>query len=270
MPEQFFPTAPAKPPLGKPAGTRQMEYLRSFQYIFENPNWVMNLVWSFLCNLAGQVIPIVPAMVIIGYQFEIAEELRNNGGTKYSDFDINRLMDYLMRGLWPVLVLLIFVFVSMFLFIPLLVATMFCSGAIGHAIGGEGATGPFVFIGLLVALFLFAAVGAALSVYSTPMMLRAAYQQDIGAAFQFSWVSDFARKMWLETLLSGLFLVFSVLTLTLVTCGLAAIVLGPMMPFASAHLFQQLYSLYLSRGGTPVPFKPSASRTPAVATAASR
>jgi len=258
FPQPAFPQAEPKPPLGMPAGPGQMEYLRSFQYIFENPNWFLNLLFSFLCNLAGQVIPIAPAMVIMGYQFEICEELRLNGGKRYSDFDINRLIDYLARGVWPVLVLLMLALLSAVVLVPLFFATLVCSGAIGNAVGGEDATGPFIVIGLVAFLFLGAALAAALSVYATPMMLRAAYQQDIGAAFQFGWVNDFVGKVWLETLLSGLFLIFSVVALTLVTCGLAGLVLGPMMPFASAHLTQQLYSLYLSRGGTPIVFKPSA------------
>ena len=62
--------------------------------------------------------------------------------------------------------------------------------------------------------------------------------------------------MWVETVLSGLFMVGSVLALVLVTCGLAGIILGPILPFVSTHFYYQLYSLYLARGGTPIPLKP--------------
>jgi hypothetical protein len=251
-------------PAAAAAGLAQMEYLRSFQYIFENPNWLMNLLWSFLCQLAGQVIPILPAMVFMGYQFEAVEELHASRGARYPDFDVNRLMDYLSRGIWPVLVLLMFAFGFVIVFLGVLVGTMVCTGAMGAA-GGDDAAPVLVPVGLALGSILGLVVVVALAIYSTPMILRAGLAQDLGAAFDFAWVSDFARKMWVETVLSALFLTVSVVALVLLTCGLAGIVLGPMMPFVSTHLYYQLYSIYLSRGGTPVPLKPRMAVPPGYA-----
>jgi len=237
------------------AGPGQLEYLRTIQYIFDNPNWLMNLVWSFLCQLAGQVIPIVPAMVFMGYQFEMLEDLQTNRGTRYPDFDINRLVDYLGRGVWPVLVMLIGVLAIGAAVGMVALATLICASILG-SVGGEDLAGVLVPIGVVIGGTLGIAVMLLASIYVTPMVLKAGLAQDLGAAFDFAWVNDFARKMWVETVLSGLFMVGSALALILVTCGLAGIIIGPIMPFVSTHFYYQLYMLYLSRGGTPIPLKP--------------
>lgn len=254
-----FPDATPKPLAAgaatAAAGPVQMEYLRSVQYIFDNPNWLMNLVWSFLCSLAGQVIPIVPGMVLMGYQFEMLEDLHANRGTRYPDFDINRLVEYLSRGVWPMLVMLIVIMLSAFAIMMLVFGTAFCAGAVGSSMGDD-AGGVLALVGILGGLVIGMALGGLASVFITPMVLKAGLQQDLGAAFDFGFVRDFAGKMWVETILSSLFLMFSALALILVTCFVAAIVIGPMLPFVSTHLYYQLYSIYLSRGGTPIPLKP--------------
>jgi len=251
-----FPAAAPKPAVASAAaGQAQLEYLRSFQYIFENPNWIMNLVWAFLCQLAGGVIPVLPGLVFMGYQFEVVEGLHLESGRRYPDFDLNRFMDYLTRGIWPFLVTLIVAMVLAPFFAGIGLVLVFGSIAIG-ASGGQDA-GPFlIVIGLVLTTAVMMGLGALASILVTPMIIRAGLSQDFAAAFDFGWAKDFMAKMWMETLLSMLFLLFSALGLAIVTCGAALIVLGPIMPFASSHFYYQLYSIYLSRGGTPIPLKP--------------
>jgi hypothetical protein len=250
-----FPSPEAKPAEGTGIGQwpTQLEYIRSYNFLFENPNWMMNLLWSFLCQIAGQAIPILPAMVMYGYQFEMLDSLLASRGRRHVDFDPNKLGDYLGRGVWPVLVLLIFALVSSMFFGVVFVLFLF-GGAAGAEAGGDA--GALIFFGALLIAILFGIVLSCIcSVYATPMILRAGMTQQMGEAFNFAWVNDFVRKMWLETILSSLFIVFSVLGLVLVTCGLAGIILGPMIPFVGTHLMYQLYAIYLGRGGSPIPVK---------------
>jgi hypothetical protein len=156
-----------------------------------------------------------------------------------------------------VLVILINVLVIGAVVAMLAVATLICAGILGSA-GGDDLAGLLVPIGMLMGGVLAIALIAAASIYMTPMVLKAGLAQDLGAAFDFAWVNDFVRKMWVETLLSSLFMIGSTLALLVVTCFLAAIVIGPIVPFVSTHFYYQLYSLYLSRGGTPIPLKPRA------------
>src|ERR1041384_7631488 len=68
----------------------RIEYLRMYQYIFESPNWAMNILLGALCSL----IPIVGPLVMIGYQFEVIEALLAAEGRRYPDFSFDRFADY--------------------------------------------------------------------------------------------------------------------------------------------------------------------------------
>jgi hypothetical protein len=255
-----FPHAEAKPaapvtPVAIPAGSGRMEYLRSFNYIFENPNWLMNVVWGFLCQLAGQFIPVVPALVFMGYQYEVIEELHKNGGRRYPDFDINRFADYLGRSVWPFLVTLILMVFVMPIMMVVGFGMMMLMVGVG-ASAGEDVAPVVIIFGVFLTMVVVFLLLALFSTIMTPMVLRAGLAQDFAAGFDFGWATDFMRKVWLETVLAMLFMLFSVLGLAMVTCGLALIVVGPMLPFVSSHLCYQLYALYLARGGTPIPLKP--------------
>ncbi|MDX1943811.1 MAG: DUF4013 domain-containing protein [Pirellulaceae bacterium] len=253
-----FPDPTPKPfaATAAPSGPMRLEYLRAYNYIFENPNWAMNLVWSFVCQLVTQIIPIVPAMVFVGYQFESVEMLVANGGRRYPDFDTNRIGEYLSRGVWPVLAMFIVYLICMpFLGIGMMASIFGLAAAAGGT--QDDTLGPLIFFGgaSLTMLFLMLAM-AAISVLTIPMMLRAGLKQEFGAAFEFGWVRGFIGKMWLESLLSQVFVAMSAFGLMLITCGLALLVLGPLLPFVQMHFFYQLYSIYLARGGTPIPTKP--------------
>src|SRR5688500_14632260 len=82
----------------------RIEYMRAYQYVFESPNWTMNIVWSFLCLISQLLIPVVGQLVMLGYKFEIVDGLLRTQGTRYPDFDANRFADYLGRSIWPFLV----------------------------------------------------------------------------------------------------------------------------------------------------------------------
>src|SRR5436190_21917671 len=77
-----------------------MEYGQIVSYVFQNPNWLINLLMMGVC----QLIPIVGPLVLVGYQFEVVEALHRDPRRTYPDFDFGRFVDYLVRGLWPFLV----------------------------------------------------------------------------------------------------------------------------------------------------------------------
>src|SRR5215813_356252 len=90
-----------------PATFGGLELMRAYHYIFENPNWGMNVLWGFLCLLSTQLIPFLGQLVFLGYQFEVIESLCLTSGTRYPDFDISRFGDYLGRSIWPFLMMLL-------------------------------------------------------------------------------------------------------------------------------------------------------------------
>src|SRR5689334_17593391 len=80
-----------------------LQYWWTLSYIFDNRNWGLNLLWLFLCWLVAQILPIVPQIVSTGYQVEVLNGLLASQGARYPDFDLNRILDYLVRGLWAVM-----------------------------------------------------------------------------------------------------------------------------------------------------------------------
>lgn len=247
QPPQFVP-----PDHGKP-GPRQLDYMGMYNYIFENPNWVTNVLWGSLCILAASVIPILPQMVLSGYQWEIIETLHRRNRRGYPDFDTNRLGDYLGRGLWPMLVGLVAGFVVVMVLMVAMGVMMFIT-AIASKNGGGA-------VGVIMMLVMFACYLAALLAMNfvlVPMTIRAGLSQDFAQGFNIGWAIDFVKRTWVEMLLGSLFLMFS--GMLLVMCGLLVFCVG-MYPaavivmLAYAHFFWQLYEIYLQRGGEPVPLK---------------
>jgi hypothetical protein len=97
-----------------------------------------------------------------------------------------------------------------------------------------------------------------LAIFLQPMLFRAALTLDFGQAFQFDWVKDFVAKVWLELILGFLFLAVAANILSLLgllACCVGVIFVGPVIMLAHANLLFQVYSIYLSRGGIPVPIR---------------
>jgi hypothetical protein len=223
-----------------------MDYMRMITYVFENPNWFMNLFLAALCSL----IPIIGGLVVQGYHYEAAIQLISEGGRRYPDFDFGRFGDYLMRGLWPFLVGLAFIIGVAII----AVALIFIPAAIVHAVVGEdlaAAVGGLMVLMITLASFV-------LGLFLQPMLFRAALTLDFSQAFQFDWVKDFVSKVWLELILGFLFLAVAANILTflgILACCVGVIFVGPILLLAHASLLFQVYSIYLSRGGTPVPIR---------------
>ena len=96
-----FPPFVPKPPVdgdwaAPPAAN--MRYMRSLEFVFENPQWLMNVIWILLCSLVSGIVPVLPQMVLMGYQFEVVEALLHSRGSFYPNFDTGRISDYLTRG----------------------------------------------------------------------------------------------------------------------------------------------------------------------------
>jgi hypothetical protein len=104
------------------------------------------------------------------------------------------------------------------------------------------------------------ALSLGLNLFMVPLIMRAGLSQDFAETFNFAWIKDFVRKMWLDTLLAILFLMVSsmiVVMLGYLACCIGVFFAQPIVLMAYAHILYQLYAIYLTRGGTPVVPKPS-------------
>jgi hypothetical protein len=227
-----------------------MKYIYSYRFLFESPNWLMNLLAGVVCHL----VPVVGPMVLAGYAFEIIESLHRRKGAPYPDFDFNQLMKYLMRGLWPILVQLV-VMLPFFLVIMVLG----CCLSMGSSLTQRG-NGPSALFAVLTVFFYLAimVLAVVISFILVPFSLRAGLMQDFRPAFSLDFAKDFFTRVWLETLLVQLFLFWS--SIALMCVGILAFCVGiypafALIGFAHYHLLHQLYELYLERGGTAIPLK---------------
>lgn len=232
-----------------------LECMRSYQYITENPNWMQNVLFVAICNF----IPLIGPLLIQGYQFEVAESLlhrkrRNN----YVDFTFDRFQNYLVRGLWPFLVALICGLVMMPVLFVFWFGSIVILGLIGGAVGND-AGGIVVGLGMMVCGLVLMLLITGLNVLTVPLMLRAGYSQDLGQSFDLAFARDFLRLMWKETLIAMVFLMFSAIPLMLagfLLCFVGVYFTIAIFMMAQAHLIDyQLYAIYLSRGGMPIPPK---------------
>jgi hypothetical protein len=236
------PTGGMQPPSRPVIG---MDYMRMITYVFDNPNWFMNLLLAALCSL----IPVVGKIVVSGYAYEATIMLITEGGSRYPDFNFNRFGDYLMRGLWPFLVSLVFAVV-----LSVAIGILLLGAGIVGAIAGEDAgnivSGLMVF-GLLL-------ISPVIAMALLPMLFRSALMLDFAQGFQLEWIKDFVSKVWIELLLGFLFLYVASMVLGMIgfiACCVGVLLVGPVLTLAYANLMFQVYTIYLSRGGMPVPIK---------------
>jgi hypothetical protein len=255
---------PAPTPL-IPAGPlpTSIDYLRSYTYIFDNPDWlptalILALIW--LVAVIAALIPglgLIVQLFLLGYQFEVVDLLLKTQGRQYPAFDFGRFGDYLGRGLWPFLVYLVSTFVLAIGLVVVFFVGFVLIAVVAAAIGedaGAVLASVFVFVGI-AGMFVAIFVGM---FYVTAMVLRSGLSQDFAAGFDFAWVHDFVRRMWVELLLAGLFLWITTLILELL--GLMVFCIGilfalALVTLAFAHILYQLYAVYLARGGMPVAVK---------------
>ncbi|MBP89742.1 MAG: hypothetical protein CMJ64_24060 [Planctomycetaceae bacterium] len=241
--------------LMKPSG--QMEYMRSIHYIFENPNWLQNILFTALCAF----IPLIGPLVNYGYQFEIIETLHLRRGASYPDFDFNRFVDYLVRGLWVFLVAFVLGLATSAISFGVAVLVAVLVGGAGVAGGEEGVT-----IGMLIAMPLLIIGSLVFSIlvqmFVVPCILRAGLTQDFGAAFDFGFAKQFVSNTWPQMIVTGLFSAATAIVLLML--GLAMMCVGiiftmPIVVLLQAHLGFQLYEFHLARGGDHIPIQPRKS-----------
>lgn len=237
-----------------------MNYIASVSDYFKSPKWMMNTLLAGLCVF----IPFVGPIVIKGWLITGFWGREDERCETFPDFDFSNFGKYLERGLWPFLVTLVSglvlgVVLSVFIVPVVMVITLMMPTDNGTA-GGCAAALLFA-----VMMVFYVVMVAALMLVLTPLTIRASMIQDFGQSFDFAFVKRFISLTWKEIVLSSLFLMAA--SIILVCVGALALCIG--MYFATVpvyfcwvHLHKQLYALYLSRGGEPIPLSPKLREYP--------
>jgi hypothetical protein len=213
---------------------------------------MMNLLLAGVCAL----IPFVGQIVLKGWLITGFWGRTEERPETFPDFDFSNFGEYLERGIWPFLVTLATSFglaiVCVFFMLPMGMLTSLVSS------GSRDSGCIALFLTLLMMVFYFIMMTAAFCVM-TPLVLRACITQDFAQAFNFAFVKRFLELTWKELLISSAFYV--VVAVVLAGLGFVALCIGMyfatvLIYFCWMHLQKQLYQLYLSRGGEPVPPSP--------------
>jgi hypothetical protein len=136
----------------------------------------------------------------------------------------------------------------------------------GLSSGGEANTSSCLgFIAMILMMLFFAVIIFAMMLVLVPLKVRASLTQDFAKSFDVGFVKRFVTLTWKEIVLSSLFVM---ITGTLFVClGMIIFCVGMyfaivLVYFSWTHLHKQLYTLYLSRGGEPVPLSPKLNDAP--------
>jgi hypothetical protein len=229
-----------------------MNYPASVSDFFKSPKWMMNLLLAGLCAL----IPLIGQIVLKGWLITGFWGRDDDRYENFPDFDFNNFVKYLERGIWPFLVTLVsglaLGFLCAFVLLPLGMITSLVAGG-SH---DQSCVGAFM---ALIMMFVYFIMVAGIFCVLSPLVLRASITQDFAQAFNFTFVKRFLALTWKELLISSLFCVVAAVVLSGV--GFVLLCIGiyfatVLVYFCWMHLQKQLYNLYLSRGGEPVPFSP--------------
>jgi len=190
-------------------------------------------------------------MVTWGYVFDVIEARHRHGAQEYPPFDFDRLGVYLTRGVWPFLIFLVVVAVSLLVALPIFFILMI------PAVTGNPSNQPGQVV-FVIGILAFMVLMLATQILSGPLLFRAGLAQDFASAFSLSYLKDFLSRVGMELVLSFLFLL--VTAPFVAALGILALCIGlyaatVVIYFAQYHLYYQLYELYLARGGTPIPLK---------------
>ncbi len=226
---------------------RGIDYRRALRYQLDDPEWWMTLLFVTL----AMIVPLVGPIVAMGYQGTVVEALARGGrNAPPPRFDFGRLADYLLRGLRMFLVtLLMTLVVTPVLFVIILVGNL--SGVLLFT-QEQPVTNMMGCMVMAVVALLFTAVMVVGMALVTPLIVRAALDRDLAGIFDFAFLRDFLARAGRETVLAHL--VHVGINVLLFIAGVLACFVGvfPALAFGllvQAHLFGQLYLLYLERGG---------------------
>lgn len=227
-----------------------MNYPAAFQDFFKSPKWTMNLLLGAVCC----IIPPLGMIVLMGWLLGGFWGRTDERAETFPEFSFDKFGKYLERGLWPALVWIAGIVVM----IPVIIVVSIMMAVI---LGTGGFAGIMINV---VNLAIFAVV----SFFLLPVVLRAGLMQDFSAGFNMPFLKKFVELTKTELAISVLVLAvagFVTMLLGKVFCiGLLLILAAtPVVNYAWAHLAKQLYTLYVSRGGEPLPISPKLVDAPA-------
>ena len=235
---------------------KSFDLIRMLVAPFKSPNWPMNLLWMFVCQLASIIV--VGSLVAFGYQAEVAESRSGGRSQHWPDFNPDRFTDYLMRGLWPFLWSIIWIIpLIIFIGIPIVITFALSSVLINNRNDIPG----------IIVIISGGLVSVVVCCFSLLAMMASVMHAGLGNDFQkgadMKWIGSYISKMGLTTIAVGI--VFVLVSMVVNAIGFLLFCVGifaaaPLLILMAADVNSQLHDIFVSRGGV------SAFETPAMDT----
>lgn len=220
-----------------------MQLFKAFTYFARKPKTGFTNV---LIGCLAPLVPVLGAMVLFGYRAEVSEELERDPDLQdYPDISLDKLMNYLNRGIAPFLAQLVFVLV----FLPLTMILTLTAGFGVHAAAGE----PIYGVGAGAVVFLFSTYVGMTILW--PMEYHAMLTGKFSPMKEFQFAIRFLRLCGFSTVTTIFF--YSILANVLLILGTLCFIIGQypavvIQQMAEQHLMTQLYLKYLEEGGEPL------------------
>ncbi len=229
----------------------RLDLSRALKWMFASPQWITNVFWVLICTLLGTVV--IGNIVLLGYQVDIVDRRSKGRQDQLPDFDANRFMDYLLRGLWPFLINLIGSAVFGMIIGALILVCVIALGVISGGQEPNPGVAFVVFFPLALASLLF---GFFAFSFLAPLCLRAGLANDISEGMKFQWALGVAKMMWPTMLLMILYMIIVGILAYIV--GLVMCIIGVFFTMSwaqlvTADLAAQAYDIYLTKGGEEIP-----------------
>lgn len=214
---------------------------------FTSPNWMMNLLWMFVCELGAVVV--IGRIVALGYMAEVAQARSGGKSHVWPDFVPERFSEYLLRGLWPFLWGTLWsIPLVVIMWVPF-VMTIWISNALTN--NGSQAPGAIVAIVGGVACIFFV-VCFLLAIFAS--MIHSALANDFKKGVDFKWIRSYLSKVGKTTVIAGLLtcligMVASIAGFLFFCVGIFLVT--PWMYLVGADAVAQLHDVFVSRGGRP-------------------
>jgi len=242
----------------RPVCNSGMRYQRSFTFLFQSHHWPSDLLAGACCI----VIPLVGWVLLIGYLIEVSASLLEHSDEDYPAFELDRVGDYLDRGLRPGLAQLVAL-------LPIILIG--CMGGWIGSMGSEPGKGFAIAFKVIVAVapLLFGlCLAVSLPLLPVTLFFGKLHQADEKPLSEF--VLDFLKHVWREALLAQTFVLVTgtaLLVCGLVPCGFGAPPALAIAGFSQYHLLAQLHALYLQRIQREAVPQPQATATSGVGAA---
>ncbi len=138
--------------------------------------------------------------------------------------------------------------------VPFLALVMVLSTA---PFASDGKEPPPIAIALLfggLGIWMILTIG--IMFFVSPLIFRAGFANDLSEGFRFGWALDVAKKMWPTMIVALLMVIAMALVANIVgmlLCFIGLFFTAGWLQLAMADLAAQLYDIYLSKGGDPIP-----------------